>query len=178
MFDSLLVFENYPISEVIGSMEWSLKAENLKMIEQNNFPLTLLINSGETLSIEFNFNTNLLDPVYVKEISGHFEKVLEQIITSEAGKIKEIGLLTEPEEKQLLEEFNDTAVEYYKEDKTLVDLFEDQVMKTPDNTAVVFEEEKLTYIQLDERANQLAHYLREKGIKEESLVPICLETKF
>jgi non-ribosomal peptide synthetase component F len=74
----------------------------------------------------------------------------------------------------LLYEFNDTAVEY-PQDKTIVELFEEQVVRTPDNVAVVFEAEQLSYQQLNEKANQLAHYLRSKGVREETLVPICIE---
>ena len=74
----------------------------------------------------------------------------------------------------MLYEFNDTAVEY-PQDKTIVELFEEQVVRTPDNVAVVFEAEQLSYQQLNEKANQLAHYLRSKGVREETLVPICIE---
>ena len=56
-----------------------------------------------------------------------------------------------------------------------MDLFEEQVKETPEAVAVVFEEKQLTYGQLNERANQLAHYLRSKGVKAETLVPICIE---
>jgi amino acid adenylation domain-containing protein len=83
-------------------------------------------------------------------------------------------MLTAAEEHQLLVEFNDTAVDYPK-DKTITDLFEEQASKTPEGIAVVFEEEQLSYKQLNERANQLAHYLRSRGVKEETLVPICIE---
>ncbi|MEO7292502.1 MAG: amino acid adenylation domain-containing protein, partial [Ginsengibacter sp.] len=63
----------------------------------------------------------------------------------------------------------------YPKQKTLVDLFEDQVIKTPDAIAVIFEHEQLTYKQLNERANQLAHYLKNNGVKTETIVPLCIE---
>ncbi|MEO7292496.1 MAG: non-ribosomal peptide synthetase, partial [Ginsengibacter sp.] len=75
---------------------------------------------------------------------------------------------------QLLYEFNNTKVAYPNE-KTIVDLFEDQVIKTPNVIAVVFEHEQLTYKQLNERANQLAHYLKNNGVKTETIVPVCIE---
>jgi len=71
-------------------------------------------------------------------------------------------------------EFNDTKVDYPK-DKTVIDLFEEQAKHTPQATAVVFEEQQLTYKELNEYSNQLAHYLRSKGVTEETLVPICIE---
>ncbi len=88
-------------------------------------------------------------------------------------KIGELPLLTK-EEHKLLIEFNDTAVNY-PADKTIIDLFEEQARKKSGNTALVFKEEKLTYRQLNEKANQFAHYLRSKGIKAETLVPVCVE---
>ncbi|OXB12964.1 AMP-binding protein, partial [Flavobacterium tructae] len=63
----------------------------------------------------------------------------------------------------------------YPSDKTIVDLFEEQVKQTPTAIAVVYEDEKLTYKELDQRSNQLAHYLREQGVKPDTLVGICLE---
>ncbi len=76
--------------------------------------------------------------------------------------------------EKLLYEFNNTESEYPK-DKTIHELFEEQVWRTPDNLAVVFEEEKLTYKELNEKSNQLARILREKGIKQDDLVAIMVE---
>jgi non-ribosomal peptide synthetase component F len=63
----------------------------------------------------------------------------------------------------------------YPRELTLVDLFEAQATKTPDAVAIVFEGQSLTYQQLEDRANQLAHYLQGQGVGPEMLVPICLE---
>ena len=82
--------------------------------------------------------------------------------------------LTKAEKHQLLEEFNNTAVDYPR-DITVIDLFEKQVQLNPLAIAVTFEEQQLTYKAINEYANQLAHYLRSKGIREETLVPICIE---
>jgi non-ribosomal peptide synthetase component F len=105
---------------------------------------------------------------------GHFNKLLSSIVKAPHQKIGEFQMLTPAEEQQLLKEFNDTTVDYPK-DKSIVNFFEEQAAKTPDAIAVVFEEKQLTYQQLNIKANQLAHYLRSKGVKEETLVPICIE---
>jgi amino acid adenylation domain-containing protein len=83
-------------------------------------------------------------------------------------------MLSEQEEQQLLTGFNDTSTPY-PFDKTVVELFEEQVAKTPNAVALVMDEQHLTYQQLNEKSNQLAHYLKEKGLAAESLVPICIE---
>ncbi|HML76542.1 MAG TPA: AMP-binding protein, partial [Anaerohalosphaeraceae bacterium] len=69
---------------------------------------------------------------------------------------------------------NDTAAEYPK-DKCIHQLFERQAEKTPDATAVVFEDQTLTYRQLNERANQLAHYLRQHGVGPDVPVGVCMD---
>ena len=83
-------------------------------------------------------------------------------------------MISQAEREQLLFGFNDTAADY-PSDKTIVDLFSEQAQKTPDSIAVVFGDEQLTYRQLDARSNQLGHLLRSNGIREDSLVAICLE---
>jgi non-ribosomal peptide synthetase component F len=83
-------------------------------------------------------------------------------------------LLTSIEENQLLIEWNDTKSSY-PEDKLIHQLFEEQVIKTPNNVAVVYEDHELTYQQLNEKANQLAHYLRSLGVGPDTLVAIAVE---
>ncbi|MEJ7738034.1 MAG: amino acid adenylation domain-containing protein, partial [Chitinophagaceae bacterium] len=174
LFDTILVFENYPLSKVLSSRKWSLQIENVQIRDQTNYPLTILINHAEQIIIRFSYNANLLAEVQVKKISEHFEHVLLQIIENVDGRVSNIKLLTPAEEHQLVVEFNANESLYPKH-RGITDLFEEQVSKTPAGTAVVFEGERLSYLQLDERSNQLAHYLRSRGVKEETLVPICIE---
>ena len=162
LFDSLLVFENYPVNKIIGSKKWSLKIDDADMFEQTNYPLTIAIDSSEHINIGFSFNSDLLKKEYVELIRNHFENVLLQMIENAERKIDDISVLTKAEEQQLLVEFNESASEY-PIGKSTAQLFEDQVLKTPDNVAVVFEDEQLSYKELDERSNQLANYLIGKG---------------
>ena len=82
-------------------------------------------------------------------------------------------MLTEPERTQLLLKWNNTTTKYPQ--NCIHQLFERQVEQTPDSVALVFKEQKLTYRQLNQRANQLAHYLQSIGVGPEVLVGICLE---
>jgi non-ribosomal peptide synthetase component F len=79
LFDSLLVFENYPVSKVISSKTWSLQIEDVRVHDPTNYPITILINSSEQIKVSFYYNTSLLDEGYVKNILGHFEHVLLQL---------------------------------------------------------------------------------------------------
>ena len=89
--------------------------------------------------------------------------------------VENISIITDTEKNQLLQEFNDTEKEHSR-DKTIVDLFENQVKNVPENIAVLFEEKKITYQELNERANQLANYLRlEHEINSGDLVGVKLD---
>ena len=90
------------------------------------------------------------------------------------ARISELPLLTEAERHQLLVEWNDTKTDYPR-DVCVHQLFEAQVERTPDAVAVVFEGQELSYRELNARANQLAHYLRKRGVGPEVLVGICME---
>lgn len=83
-------------------------------------------------------------------------------------------MLPNTELHALLVKWNDTTTDYPK-DKTLHELFEEQANKTPHNIAIIFEEQQLTYQELNQKANQLAHYLRKQGVKPETLVAVCVE---
>lgn len=89
-------------------------------------------------------------------------------------RLSETPLLTQAERHQVLVEWNDTAAAY-PQDKCLHQLFEAQVARTPDAVAVICEDQRLTYRELNRRANQLAHYLRGRGVGPEVLVGLCME---
>ncbi|HEX8462607.1 MAG TPA: amino acid adenylation domain-containing protein [Segetibacter sp.] len=173
-FDSLLVFENYPVSKVISQKQWSLQVDNVKINERTNYPFTILVNSAEQIHLHFNYNSELLHDQYAAQIRSHFEHVLLQLASNATKNLKDLRLLSSKEEQDLVNGLNNTAANY-PQDKNLIDLFEEQVIKTPAATAVVFENYNLSYQQLNECSNQLAHYLISRGLKKETLVPICIE---
>ncbi|MCW3463983.1 non-ribosomal peptide synthase/polyketide synthase [Chitinophaga nivalis] len=172
LFDSLLVFENYPANKAVNGRNWRLKIEGLQVEEQANYPLSIRVMTTADISIGLVYNASLLQPSYVKMIAGHLEQVLLQIATQPVRCIGDIELLTPAERQQLLIGFNDTAVAYPAAEN-MVTLFEAQALLTPDAAAVTFESVTLTYRMLDESANRLAHYLYSKGVTD-MLVPLCM----
>ncbi|HVI46517.1 MAG TPA: amino acid adenylation domain-containing protein, partial [Chitinophaga sp.] len=174
LFDTLLVFENYPVSKVLNEYPWKLRLENIGLHEHTNYPLNVIIQATETVLVEFSYNSSLLLPVYANAIAGDFEQVLQQFVQVGDGLLSKIELLTDNTRSLLLETFNDTAGTYpYKH--SIVEAFREQVALTPDNTAIVFETERLTYRELDERSESLAHYLVAKGVQPGTLVPVCMK---
>ncbi|WP_262892893.1 non-ribosomal peptide synthetase [Puia dinghuensis] len=163
-FDSILVFENYPVSEVIGKRKWSLGVEGVKMHDRINYPLGVTIGVGEQIAVTFRYNVELLEEEVVKRIGSHFERVLQQVTDGEVKRVRELELMGEEEVRWLLEASRGKEAEYDR-DKTVVELFEDQADRLPDRTAVFSAEGSLSYRELDLRSNQLAQYLVSRGVR-------------
>jgi amino acid adenylation domain-containing protein len=120
------------------------------------------------------YNTDLFNADTISRMLGHYESLLKSIIAEPEQKISRLSLLTEAERRQLLVECNSRLLDYPK-DSCIHRLFEEQAERNPDAIAVVFERQQLTYRELNERANRLAHHLIEMGAGPEVLVGICLE---
>ena len=123
---------------------------------------------------EYDFARKKYPAEYVKRLHESLIKMIEQIVEESERKLCEIEFVTESDKNLILNSFNATETEYPR-DKTVVELFEEQVKKTPDNTALVFEDKKLTYAELNARANSLAHKLRELGVKPDDFVAIIAD---
>jgi amino acid adenylation domain-containing protein len=141
----------------------------------SKFDLTLELEEREEQIIgRFEYDTALFDSAAIERMAGHYQKILEGIVANPDRRLSELSLLTDSEQQQLLVEWNNTGADYPR-DKCIHELFEAQVEKTPDATAVVFGDQRLTYKQLNERANRLAHHLQLLGVSADVRVGICLE---
>ena len=160
-----------PMSRVDSMLNWSqldIDTETAK------FDLALeLQERPEGLVGHFEYSTDLFDADTIKRMFGHFQTLLEGIVANPEQTIAQLPLLTQFERQQLAE-WNNTQTDYPK-DACIHELFEEQVELTPDAIALVFEDEQLTYKELNQRANQLAHHLRNLGVGAEVLVGICVE---
>ncbi|HEX7956706.1 MAG TPA: amino acid adenylation domain-containing protein, partial [Pyrinomonadaceae bacterium] len=119
------------------------------------------------------FNRSLFARSSVERFTAHFVQALSEALGDTSRKVSELQVLTEAERRQLLVEWNDTEAAY-PQDRCAHELFEAQAARTPDATAVSFEAQRLTYRELDERANQLAHRLRKLGVGPETLVAVYM----
>ncbi|MGA9379786.1 MAG: condensation domain-containing protein, partial [Phormidium sp.] len=120
--------------------------------------LNIIELEGE-LRVECDYNTDLFHAETIKRWLSHYHTLLSAAIEEPKQYLRELPLLTQAQRDQLLIEWNQTETDYPK-DKVIHQLFEEQSLRTPEAIAVVFKEEKLTYQELNSRANQLAHYLR------------------
>ncbi len=140
-----------------------------------DFDLNLMgMEAQGELQLCWQYNTDLFEATTITRMARHFVTLLEGIIANPQEQISQLSLLTEDEQHQLLVELNNTQVEYPL-DKCIHQLFEEQVQQTPDAVAVLFENQQLTYRQLNNCANQLAHYLKHLGVGADVLVGLCVE---
>ncbi len=107
-------------------------------------------------------------------MAGHFQELLRQITRTPEARVSELGMVSQDERRHVLEECNNTAA-VYPHDSCLHHLFEEQARLTPDAVAMVWNGASYSYRFLNERANQLARYLRSQGIERESRVALCME---
>ncbi len=142
----------------------------------SQFDLTLIFTQDEgKLRLDMNCNTDLFANETILRMGRHFEEVLKSILSAPEHQIRNINLLSAAEKQQILFDFNNTKAPY-PEDKTLADLFEEQVIRTPDNIAVIFEEKQMTYRELNDAADRLAHDLRDKyQIQPDDLVAVMMK---
>ncbi len=174
LFDTLVVIENYPLDQALINNNNSINIDEYSMTEMTNYKITLAIADFKGLELELSYDTSVFEDVEIRRMVGHFENIIVSIIKNSACSISQIDILTEEERQQILIDFNNTKTDYPK-DKTISLLFEEQVERTPDNIAVVYEGNKLTYSELNDRANQLARLLRDKGVDSDSIVAIMVE---
>ncbi|MDW6053303.1 bacitracin non-ribosomal peptide synthetase BacC [Bacillus paralicheniformis] len=177
LIDHILVFENYETDEQDfeeSQMKTGFKVNEISAAEQSNYSFSMSVTPGEELTLVLTYDGNVYDRDIINNIEGHIKRVAEQVTANENRKIAEIDMLAEEERKTLLYEFNRTNADYPR-NKTIHQLFEEQAERTPGHTAVVFEKEKLSYKALNERSNQLAGLLREKGVKPDMIVGVMAE---
>jgi amino acid adenylation domain-containing protein len=147
------------------------------VIPQQEGQLDLSLEMAEAASSLFGtvkYNTDLFGAETISRLIDHFKTLLGSAVTDPTQRLSELSLLTKTERHQLLAEWNDTDADYPR-DKCIHELFEAQAGRTPDAVAVVFEAKRLTYGELNRRANQVAHYLKSLGVGPETLVCICVE---
>ncbi|HEU0253471.1 MAG TPA: amino acid adenylation domain-containing protein, partial [Pyrinomonadaceae bacterium] len=119
------------------------------------------------------YNTDLFEPATIERLADHFVTLVDAVAADPSLRLSELSLLADEERSQLLELGQNRRE--YPCGKTIGDLFERQVELTPDAIAVEFENTRFTYRQLNEKANQLARYLRRVGVSQDSLVGLCVE---
>lgn len=173
LFQVLFVLQNDAVRE--------LKLEHLTVsrftAEGNTTQFDFSLFMAETdhgLVARAQYNTDLFDAGTMQRLLAHYQNLLKGIVADPTEAIWALPLLESSERNQLLSAWNDTKTEFPK-GICIQELFESQAERTPDGVAVVYEDQRLTYGEVNRRANQLARYLRTFGVRPEVLVCICME---
>ncbi len=136
----------------------------------------LFLSAKETadgLSVTIEYNTDLFDSTTIRRLLSHYRNLLEALVVNPDRRASEFQLMSEAERHQLLIDWNNTTTEY--PNRCLHELFEARAASQPEAIAVVAPEGNLTYEQLNRRANQIAHYLRKRGVAPNSPIGIFME---
>jgi amino acid adenylation domain-containing protein len=171
LFDSILVMENYPVTATADTAGADLQIEAVRSLEWTSFPITLLVSGNEQLTIQIKFDQAQFSPSIIDQLLTHVCHLLKSVIDQPQQCLKEILLLTSAEQQQL-QRWNQTTAFYPP--VCIHRQFETQVGQTPDAIAVTFADQSLTYSELNQQANQLAHSLQAYNIQPDMPIAVLL----
>jgi amino acid adenylation domain-containing protein len=180
LFQVMLVLQNAPTAtlEVKGRAQDSapLSVESFESGPQaTKFDLTLSLAQGpEGLGGSLSYRTDLFEPGTITRLVEHFTMLVQAAVSAPETRVGELSLLPAPERQQLLVRWNDTRQEAGW-DGALHERFEQQAARTPDALAVLDDSASLSFAQVNRRANQLARWLRSRGVGPEVRVALCME---
>ncbi len=171
LFDVMFAYQN------ANSNKLTLDDESVEIIKSvsgiSKFNLSIEI-EPDTRVVNLEYRTDLFKENTINRLFEHFINALNVISDNNDVLIKDISIISEEEKNKILYEFNATAVNY-PNDKAVIELFEEQVVKTPNNIALVFEDTSLTYKELNEKANQLANFIKLEGFVPEDVICILMD---
>lgn len=151
-----------------------VKSEKYRHLpDTTKFDITLYVTQSTHLEFVLSYRSDLFRKTTIERMAKHFVMLLEAITIMPLQPLSRLQILT-TDEKQLLVESNNTSKKFYSEHTTVYHKFDQQVQKTPDNIAVVCREQHISYIQLQNKANQLANHLQKQSIGLEDIVVICV----
>ncbi|HEU4506949.1 MAG TPA: amino acid adenylation domain-containing protein [Pyrinomonadaceae bacterium] len=173
LFQVMLAYQSYAnIATKVGELTLSRMEVDTGTAQ---FDLLLFLDEDEHgLSGSFEYSSDLFDEATVTRMVDHFTMLLRSLANNPDEIVSAVPLLTEAEHHQLVIEWNRTTTAF-PTGKRVHDLFELQVRQTPDAVAVITDSERLTYRELNERANQLAARLRRLGVRPDVLVGLCVD---
>jgi len=174
IFETLVNLQDPSWDAALHSLGGKWSERELSIISQPSVPLVLDGYGGAQIKLILLYDRRRFDDAAVARMLGHLQTLLEGIAADPQRRLVELPMITEQESQRVVVEFNRTKTKYPRQ-FAVHRLFEQQAKSTPNAIALLFEGETLTYRDLNRRANQLAHYLHAHGVREGTMVGICVE---
>ncbi len=176
LFDSLLVFENYPEERTSGSAdEQGLRVDDYRFSESTGYPLTLMAAPFDRLSLTLQADSATLAEVDLRRLAASLERLLASLPEHADRPLLELPTWSASELQQARVEWNDSAAQFAAADHCLAELLERAFSRWPERCAVISGTAELSYGELDQRSASLAFWLLERGVGAESRVGVCLQ---
>lgn len=175
LFDTIVIFESFPVDRAAlstASASAELAVTGIRPFAPTHYPLTVLAAADPLLSLTLQYHPDALDPSTVEEIADRFARVLRQFAADPRTRTAAIAVLSEAERRRVVHDWNSTAIQ--APPRSVPGQFARQAAATPDAVALDAGERHLTYAELNESANRMAHWLIAEGIGAESRVVVSL----
>ena len=174
MFESILVFENYPMGNLEKRHSSAPTVSDVRAIERTNYPLCLIVGHVPELRFRLLYDVKRFASDTIQRMLAHLATLLESIVANPTARVVDLRFLTPRERRQVVGEWSVGRTRPF-EDLTIDRAFSKQSQYTPKRTAAVYGDKSITFGELDHRSNQLAQHLRSMGLAEGSRIGIELE---
>ncbi|WP_343596219.1 amino acid adenylation domain-containing protein [Pseudomonas sp.] len=174
LFDSLLVFENYPLAQSLSDSSAGLRLSGLDYQEYSGYPLTLIAEAREQMQLTFAYQRQVFGQQQVQQIAAELRHLLQGFASAPHALLGSFGLVDVAAHERIVKKWNATARDY-PGTPHVHQLFEQQVARHPQAPALTFAERTLSYAELNAEANRLAQHLRGMGVGPDVLVGIAAE---
>ena len=174
LFQSIFLFENYKKDAPLEELCQSLEIGDVQWFERHNFPLAAVAIPGEEFMLRLIYQTDVYGPQTITRMLGHWKRLLESMAAHPDQTLGELPMVTQDERRQLVESWNQTTSDYPR-NACIHHLFEEHAAATPNAIAVELGDERLTYAELNAKANRLAHHLKRMGVGPEVVVGLCMD---
>src|SRR5579864_8669015 len=174
LFETLVVFENYPVERGVGEGMEVLGVEGVWVREQTNYGLTLVVVPGRRVRMQVLYERKRYGAGAMKGLLRQLEAVLGQMAADGGQRVGRISMLTEEDVERIRSEWKE-SVDEFASSKRLEELFQEQAERAPDVVALVCEDRQISYAELEQRARGLARRLKQVGVGAEVGVGLLLE---
>ena len=175
LFRSLMVFENYPLDEAAQQGFDGLEIKNVKSFEETNYPLTLMIiPRGQVIRFQMNYFKDSFTQIEIEKVFAHLETAIRSILNNPSQSPVTVSILSEAERGEVLIKFNNTTIPI-PSGQTVLDLIHKNTIEIPDQIAVISGDERISYKQLNYRANAMRDVLLSKGTRKGDIIAVLMD---